>query len=331
MAVSKQKNNNFNTWGIHFVTAISTVGITSWIIWLATGMSIASLLNQAFIFGAYAGVGLLFAAISALAITPFALSAIYLSVTGLLLGAGAVGLTIGIRKLIQGNNNSMGVSEQNGQSEDELNSLDEESNESTKQDNLNLKQQSSQMKKADSDGRNEVWKKLGSIGLNTFISSGLTILMSFFAPNVLVALAIVPTFLAGLALGLFVTPFFAAVEFMGPLTLPFISGAFLIGTLATSFTAYFMSNDHTEHLSTGSVQDFSVIEEESKTQKDSPSKMMQKLNQGKLGVEETQTQVELNRHEGHSSPLFDKKVIKKEFGKPIKDISDSVSCCGFNA
>ncbi|KTD78345.1 hypothetical protein [Legionella waltersii] len=312
MAKDSNEQKKSPTWVKHLLTSLSGIGITSAIVWFATGMPIAPILVESFPVGVYVGVFFTFAAISVLNLTPFAMAAIYFSVVGALVGAGVVGLTLLASKFM----NSKNVNEDSSdfELEDESEELSSESDEESSENNENTK---------------SFWSRYYGLGVNFMVSSLASAGVSLLIPNVLVSFAVIPTFLAGVLTGLLAFPFAASVELLGVLALPFAAAGFSLSALVTGATAYLcLRNDNDATSPQGDINEELHFEHEDDfgLTKSSPlSQLSRKRDQNV----EAHSEHDLSK-EGSSKPLFERQNRDERRSSPKNLQDDAESCCGLS-
>ncbi len=311
MAKDSKDQGTSSTWIKHLLTSFSGIGITSAIVWFTTGMPIAHILAEAFPVGVYVGVFLTFAAISVLNLTPFVMAAIYFSFIGGLVGAGVVGIALLASKFM----NSKSLNEVNNDSEveDESNEFSSDNEEENSEDNEQPK---------------SFWSKYYGLGVNFIVSSLASAGVSLLIPNVLVSLAVIPTFFAGVLTGLLAFPFAASIELLGVLALPFAVGGFSLSALVTGATAFLClrnDNNATSPQEGINKEPHSESEDDFVTQKTS----LRQLTKGTNQDVETRFENDLSEH-GSSKPFFERPNRDERRPSPKNPQADEESCFGLS-
>lgn len=292
----------FPTWAVHLLLSLSTIGLTLGIVWLSPGVTIAPLLVEAFRFGLFVGVGLVMASVSALSLTPFALAAIYFSIVGALVGAGIVGLSVGVIKMAQAFRATQGSSQSDKNANDEASLTNSEENKGL---------------------GNMIYDFAANIG----VSSSLTAVVSIYFPNLLVAAGIIPTFLSGMIVGILAIPFFASIETLGVLALPFAAGGLLVSSLATGLSAYFMIRNN----NTGSNENTEDNIDSPSTDKEfnDSTAAMKKLGQSAELNEERPVDVMRQGNTGTSQSLFGRGHSGDKKEMAANQSEGEARCCSF--
>lgn len=225
----------------HIIAALLSSGAAAILLWLASGMSLAAVIVDSFNLGFYIGFMLLMSAAPAVLASPIILPGLLLTVSGLLLGVSAVAFAFKLKSIFGLTQNKSGNSlTRESSSEDKSELLIKHDDLNNQSSNLGKGKDSSLKKKYD------YIRYWGSLSLTSFVSSGATALLGWFATDLVVSLSIIPVFLTGMTLAIVLVPLSIALS--GVFALPaftalmFTLGGFSVGSVAAALTSYFLSD-----------------------------------------------------------------------------------------
>lgn len=291
MDLKKKNNNSSFSLPAHILSAILSIGITALILWLATGMSIATVIADAFSLGFSIGFLLLATIAPAIFASPLILPALFLVSAGLILGAATVGIVWKLTSMFGAD-----AGKPDGVTNEVL-KTETESNPEVKQKSL----------ESDLNKQNTGLVASISIGLTALISSGATVLMGLFASELIISASIIPIFLLGMATAILLLP--PLIAFGAALDLPLLIFASLLGAglaagaAATSLAVYLKSGTRADADDVNSLKSSNASEHS----QDSPTHSPRKIIDG-LGVDKQ------NRSE--HIPVRDMKNHKPVFKDP---------------
>ncbi|KGP63569.1 hypothetical protein EP47_05470 [Legionella norrlandica] len=243
MDVSNKKiGNSSHSLRSHIITALLSMGAAGTIVWLASGMTLVTVLANSFNLGFYIGFMLLMSAASAVLTSPIILPGLLLAASGLLLGAAVVTLAFKLKNAF-----NTAPSQLNNGLNEEFN-LEDKPDLQKNHEDLNDHSNNLRNSNASSKGKKvDLIRFWGSLSLTSLVSSGATALLGWFATDLVISLSIIPAFLLGMTLAIVLVPLSIALS--GVFALPaftalmFALGGFVTGAAVTTFATYFLSDE----------------------------------------------------------------------------------------
>ncbi|HAZ7571779.1 hypothetical protein OQJ02_08595 [Legionella sp. PATHC032] len=329
MAVSNKKNSEFiPSLRAHIIAVLLSMGSAAIILWLASGMTLAAVIVDSFSLGFYIGFMLLMSAAPAALTSPVVLPGLLLVVSGLFLGIAAATFAHRLKNnfsLGQDNNGNGLINELTKDKSELLVSHDDLRchSESLKGEN-SISQHNENNLPVEKSGFMKFW---GSLGLTSFISSGSTALLGWFATDFVISLSIIPVFLLGMTLAIVLVPLSIALSGIFALpavtTLMFALGGFATGVFATTLGAYFVSdNQQQDHPVEPIIRNSMVKQYEDQV---SHQKILNGLKKDKLNANVEVTNSDLNEQKSRAS-----KISKSDNGIKAENINttEEYSFCG---